>query len=109
MTGETSPPDEGLPFVAPCREVAASAPFRWLRKGWADMWSAPRQSLTYGTIVVLLSLALASVAVAFGGYRFARPDATTTGAAARLRIAASDGARTLVADVAPGAPGRAGW
>ena len=68
MTGDTSPPDEGLPFVAPCREVPASAPFRWLRKGWADMWSAPRQSLTYGTIVVLLSLALAYVAVEFGGY-----------------------------------------
>jgi uncharacterized membrane protein len=68
MTGDTSPPDEGLPFVAPCREVAAGAPFRWLRKGWADMWSAPRQSLTYGTIVVLLSLALAYVAVEFGGY-----------------------------------------
>ena len=31
-----------------------------------------------------------------------------TGGAARLRVAASDGARTLVADVAPGAPGRAG-
>jgi hypothetical protein len=46
-------------------------------------------------------------AVSFGGYRFARPRSTTTGAAARLRIAASDAARTLVADVAPGAPGRA--
>jgi len=47
-------------------------------------------------------------AVAFGGTRFARPRATTTGEAARLRVAASDGARTLVANVAPGAPGRAG-
>ena len=47
-------------------------------------------------------------AVAFGGYRFARPRVTTTGGASRLRVAASDGARTLVADVAPGAPGRAG-
>ena len=47
-------------------------------------------------------------AVAFGGTRFARPRATTTGGASRLRVAASDGARTLVADVAPGAPGRAG-
>ena len=32
------------------------------------MWAAPRQSLTYGTIVVLLSFALAWVAVEFGGY-----------------------------------------
>jgi hypothetical protein len=46
-------------------------------------------------------------AIAFGGYRFARPAASTTGRAARLRVAASDGAATEVADVAPGAPGRA--
>jgi hypothetical protein len=45
--------------------------------------------------------------VAFGGYRFARPAAVTTGAVARLRVAASDGAATQVADVSPGAPGRA--
>ena len=53
MTEETSAPEEALPFVAPCREIAATAPFAWLRRGWTDMWSAPRQSLTYGTIVVL--------------------------------------------------------
>jgi len=68
VTEQTSTPDEALPFVAPCREIAATAPFAWLRRGWTDMWSAPRQSLTYGTIVVLLSLALAGVAVEFGGY-----------------------------------------
>jgi hypothetical protein len=47
-------------------------------------------------------------AVAFGGYRFARPSATTTGGVSRLRVAASDGASTQVADVSPGAPARAG-
>ena len=45
--------------------------------------------------------------VAFGGYRFARPAATTAGGVGRLRVAASDGAATQVADVSPGAPGRA--
>jgi uncharacterized membrane protein len=68
MTGDTGAPDEALPFVAPCREIAVTAPFDWLRRGWSDMWSAPRQSLTYGTVVVLLSLALALVSVEFGGY-----------------------------------------
>jgi hypothetical protein len=47
-------------------------------------------------------------AVTFGGYRFASPHVRLTGGAGRLRIAAADAARTLVADVAPGAPGRAG-
>jgi uncharacterized membrane protein len=68
MATETSPPEEGLPFVAPCRMVAATAPLDWLRAGWRDMTAAPRQSLTYGAIVVLLSLAVAFVAVRFGGY-----------------------------------------
>ena len=47
-------------------------------------------------------------AVGQGGYRLARPRVARTGGASRLRVAASDGARTTVADVAPGAPGRAG-
>jgi uncharacterized membrane protein len=68
MTGEAGAPEEALPFVAPCRQVALTEPFDWLRKGWRDMWSAPRQSLTYGSIVVLLSFALAYVAVELGGY-----------------------------------------
>jgi uncharacterized membrane protein len=68
MTSETSPPEENLPFVAPCRRIAATAPLGWLRAGWHDMAAAPRQSLTYGTIVVLLSLAVSFIAVRFGGY-----------------------------------------
>ena len=76
MTDETGTPDAeptnadetALPFVAPCRALALSAPFSWLRLGWQDMWIAPRQSLTYGTIVVLLSWGLAYVAVQWGGY-----------------------------------------
>jgi len=57
-----------LPFVAPCRILPAMAPLGWMRHGWRDMWAAPRQSLTYGAIVVALSLALAVIAVRFGGY-----------------------------------------
>ena len=57
-----------LPFVAPCRILPALAPLDWVRHGWRDMWAAPRQSLTYGAIVVALSLALATVSVRLGGY-----------------------------------------
>jgi len=68
MTIDTNPPEEGMPFVAPCRRVGVTAPLGWLRAGWHDMVAAPRQSLTYGTIVVLLSLAVSFIAVRFGGY-----------------------------------------
>ena len=68
MTQDTSPPEAAMPFVAPCRALATTAPLGWLRKGWHDMWVSPRQSLTYGSIVVLLSFALAFITIEFGGY-----------------------------------------
>jgi len=68
MTEPADSPESALPFVAPCRRLRATAPLDWLRRGWSDMWAAPRQSLTYGGIVVLLSLALAWITVRFGGY-----------------------------------------
>lgn len=57
-----------LPFVAPCRLLEPAAPVDWLRRGWDDFRAAPRQSLTYGAVVVLLSWALAWVTIRFGGY-----------------------------------------
>lgn len=68
MTDETDSSATALPFVAPCRIVAASMPLDWIRRGWRDMRAAPRQSLTYGLVVVLLSSALATIAIEFGGY-----------------------------------------
>jgi hypothetical protein len=47
-------------------------------------------------------------AAAVAGFRFARPRASATGGVAHLRVSASDGTRTDVADLAPREPGRAG-
>lgn len=44
-----------LPFVAPCRAVSPGAPFRWLAAGLRDMRAAPKQSLTWGLLVLALS------------------------------------------------------
>jgi uncharacterized membrane protein len=63
----TTDPD-ALPFVAPCRTLPAGAPLQWLRLAWRDFRAAPRQSLTYGAVVVLLSWALAYVTLQWGGY-----------------------------------------
>lgn len=68
MTEDTGPPEGALPFVAPCRVLAATAPFGWLRRGWNDLRAAPRQSLAYGTVVIVLSFALAWITVELGGY-----------------------------------------
>ncbi len=57
-----------LPFVAPCRTLGTWEPIGWLGHAWDDFKAAPRQSLTYGAVVVLLSWALAYIAIRFGGY-----------------------------------------
>jgi uncharacterized membrane protein len=57
-----------LPFVAPCRTLGTWEPIGWVAHAWADFKVAPRQSLTYGAIVVLLSWTLAYIAIRFGGY-----------------------------------------
>jgi len=56
-----------LPFVAPCNKIKMNAPMRWLRLGWADIKRAPKQSLTYGFIIVLLSYAVSSMVLIYGG------------------------------------------
>lgn len=69
--GGTKPANEteqALPFVAPCRRLHWSDPFGWLRHAWADFRAAPRQSLTYGAVVILFSWALAYIAIRYGGY-----------------------------------------
>jgi uncharacterized membrane protein len=48
-----------LPFVAPCRALPVNASFRWLQKGWRDLAQAPLQSLFYGVVLTLLSVAIA--------------------------------------------------
>ena len=65
MTGQEIPA-ELLPFVAPCRPLAAAAPLRWLRLGWRDLRAAPRQSLAFGVGVALLSALVSAIALRFG-------------------------------------------
>jgi uncharacterized membrane protein len=59
---------EALPFVAPCRQVPATAPFRWLAAGWRDLRSAPGQSLGWGLIVVGLSWLISLLALWLGSW-----------------------------------------
>lgn len=51
-----------LPFVAPCRHIPLDAPLLWFRQGWQDLKAAPRQSLTYGLCMVVLSYLISAFA-----------------------------------------------
>jgi uncharacterized membrane protein len=53
-------PDE-LPFVAPCRELRAGDPLRWLALGWRDLCAAPVASLGYGLLLAALGALIALV------------------------------------------------
>ncbi len=63
-----SAPDttDALPFAAPCRSLAMSAPLRWLQLGWRDLVAAPLPSLTYGVGIAGLSALVLAIALRFG-------------------------------------------
>jgi uncharacterized membrane protein len=73
---ETLPPSaspraeapEPLPFVAPCRDLPASAPLGWISRGWSDFRRAPGASLAYGALIVLLSWFVTGIGLAWGSY-----------------------------------------
>ncbi len=62
------PPPDQLPFVAPCRDIGLWAPLRWLKLGYRDMIAAPRLSLAYGLLIMLLSYGVSALAYVFGNY-----------------------------------------
>lgn len=53
-TERTATDRDDMPFVAPCRILSPWAPFRWVRKGIADLMHAPQQSLAYGMVIAAL-------------------------------------------------------
>ena len=66
---EVDPPSidrDRLPFVAPCRTLSPLAPFGWLRKGFADLRRAPRESLVYGLIMAGIIAAVSGAAWIYG-------------------------------------------
>ena len=54
------------PFAAPCITLDINAPFNWLKLGFSDIKRAPRQSLSYGSIIFGISLLVSATALKFG-------------------------------------------
>jgi uncharacterized membrane protein len=55
-----------MPFVAPCKQLDAQAPMRWLKLGWQDVKRAPRQSFIYGLATLVLGYLISSLAYLYG-------------------------------------------
>jgi len=60
--------EENLPFVAPCRQLATAAPFRWVALGWQDIRRAPGPSLAYGLLVIGISWLVSLLAFQLGRF-----------------------------------------
>jgi uncharacterized membrane protein len=61
-------PADPLPFVAPCRQLGAGAPLRWIALGWRDVRRAPGPTFTCGLVVVMLSWFVSLLAYRLGSY-----------------------------------------
>jgi uncharacterized membrane protein len=68
MSGRLPSADELRPFVVPCARLDWRAPLRWLRLGWQDLRRAPRLSLIFGAVIVLVSLAVSALAWQLGRF-----------------------------------------
>lgn len=58
--------DEPLPFVAPCKILTISAPWRWLKLGFRDTRRAPLISLGFGIAMSGMIMAVTFMAWRFG-------------------------------------------
>jgi uncharacterized membrane protein len=62
------PTPEARPFVVPCSSLAVDAPRRWLRLGWRDLRRAPGLSLTFGLVIVAMSVLVSVLAWSLGRF-----------------------------------------
>ncbi|MEZ5465471.1 MAG: DUF2189 domain-containing protein [Lysobacteraceae bacterium] len=62
MNGNRDGQPEDRGFVVPCAVLSIGAPFRWLRRGWADLIRAPGLSAAFGLVIVLVSVLVSSLA-----------------------------------------------
>ncbi len=71
MSAEPRPEElDALPFVAPCRSLAFTAPFGWLERGLADFARAWPQSVCYGIFMAAPIAVVCWLAWRYGSYWF---------------------------------------
>jgi uncharacterized membrane protein len=56
------------PFVVPCRQLDARAPWRWLALGWQDLRRAPALTALFGAATVAVSLLVSWLAWSLGRF-----------------------------------------
>lgn len=54
--------------MVPCADLALDAPWRWLRLGWQDLKRAPRLTLIFGCVILLVSVLVSWMAWSLGRF-----------------------------------------
>ena len=54
--------------MVPCATLGLDAPWRWLRKGWADVRRAPALTALFGAVIVIVSFLIALLAWRLGRF-----------------------------------------
>ncbi|MCJ7592694.1 MAG: hypothetical protein MUO51_15220, partial [Woeseiaceae bacterium] len=67
-TPENEEEESHLPIAAPCRRIRVTAPFGWIKAGWSDIRRAPKQSLSYGLAITLMSYLVSFMALKLGNW-----------------------------------------
>ena len=68
MVSATMVEADARPFVVPCATLRLDAPRRWLQLGWQDLRRAPRLSVVFGVVIMLLSVAVSALAWLLGRF-----------------------------------------
>ena len=90
------------PFVVPCRQLDARAPWRWLALGWHDLRRAPALTAVFGVVTIVTSMLVSWLAWSLG--RFALLAVLLSGfvfVAPLLAVAMYAVSRSLLAGEAP--------
>lgn len=66
MTSPSNPAQR--PFVVPCFILSPTSPLAWLRAGWQDYRRAPGLSALYGAVIMLVSVAVSTLAWSLGRF-----------------------------------------
>lgn len=68
MAEDQQTPVDERPFVVPCARLGRDAPLRWLRLGWQDLRRAPRLTLIFGGVILLVSIGVSALAWFLGRF-----------------------------------------
>lgn len=67
-SGQAQEHEPQRPMLVPCQRLPLAAPLTWLRLGWRDLRRAPRLTMIFGLVIVLVSALISALAWQLGRF-----------------------------------------